>query len=69
MVGKHGMALHLMTCLPRRLLLKSALEYLTLRSVVRPVTWWEVRGGEGALILLCTAAASSLLHDIGAIEG
>lgn len=63
------MALHPQTSPSRRLLLKGVLKRLTLSSVVRLITSWEVRGGEGAVILPCAAAASSLLHDIGPIAG
>lgn len=68
-VGRCGMALHLMTSPSRRLLLKGVLKCLTLRSVARLITQWEVRGGERAAILPCAAAASSLLHGIGPIAG
>ena len=64
-VGRCGMALHLMTSPSRRLLLKGVLKCLTSRCIVRLSTWWEMRGGERAVILRCAAAASSLLHDIG----
>lgn len=63
------MALHLMSSPSRRLLLKGVLKCLTLRSIVRLITWWEVRGGDRTMILPCAAAASSLLHDIGPITG